>query len=238
MQSSPTRVPTTSRPSTTSNTSPSLSPTIEEPSKMIKKEVLPSPGVRNLPKKTAALRQQFQQQQSNAPSPPSSSMNSASVRGHLLQKEREKEQREAEQRRAYSSVMHPGMTGMEALGALPIRGSHPAAAASMYPYMFAPGTPLHNSYVNSSLSSYYQQVYAAAAAYRSPLDLWMHYPAALAGPPPPHLSVSEHVGAPHSSSSWPISEQSQSSRSSIHLDESGVLVKVEREESNPGTFDH
>lgn len=233
---SPTRVPTTSRHSTTGTTSPSLSPTIEEPSQ-IQKEVLPSPGVRNLPKKTAALRQQFQQ--NNAPSPPSGSINQVSVRGQMLQKEREKEhelvmkQREAE-RRAYSSVMHPGIPGLETLGSLPIHGSHPAAASSMYPYMFPPGAAPHNSYLNSSLSSYYQQVYAAAAAYRNPL--WMHYPAALAGPPPPHLSVSEHVGVPHST--WPISEHSPSSRPSVHLDESGVLVKLEREESNPGTFNH
>lgn len=230
---SPTRVPTTSRQGAT--TSPSLSPTIEEPPQM--KEVVPLPGVRNLPKKTAALRQQFQQ--NDASSPPSGS---GSVRGQLMQKELKKEReidkeresiikRETE-RRAFTPLMHPGMPGFDPLSspmnALPIHGSHAAAAASsMYPYMFPHGAAAHNSYLNSSLSSYYQQVYAAA--YRNPL--WMHYPAALAGPPPPHISVSEHMGISTHSSSWPTSEQPTSSRSSIQINEPD-----EPEDSNPGIF--
>lgn len=228
---SPTRALTTSRQSATSNTSPNLSPTIEEPVKM-NKEALSLPGVRNLPKKTAVLRQQFQQ--SNATSPTGGSFNSMGGKGHSLQKEREKEQNEAEYR-AYPSVVHSGMPGIESLGPVHLHGSYPAATASMYQYMFPPGAAPHNSYLNSPLSSYYQQVYAAAAVYRNPLN-WMHYPSAIAGPPPhSHLSMSERLNAPHSSS-WSISEQSPSSRPSGYQSESGVYVKEPCKELNPGIF--
>lgn len=219
---SPTKNPTTSRHSAPINTSPNVSPTIEDPVK-VKKELLPLIGVRNLPKKTYALRQQFQQ--SNNPLPSSDPINPISVRGYLFQKEREKNEVD---HRSYPSIVHSGMPGIDPLGSLPIHRSYTAAASSMYQYMFPPGPASHNSY----LSSYYQQVYATAAIYRNPF--WMHYPAAITGPQTPsHLSMSEHLGAPHSST-WLNSEHSPSSRPLNLLDEDDVSGKEEFKELNPG----
>lgn len=231
--------PSTSR-SSQGNKSPSISPTVEE-HQLMPKEVVPSPGVRNLPKKTAALRQQFNQQQNTSP-PISSSHGSTSttptssltVREQLMLKEREKEheqiRREVERSKSLQQQMHANMSSMEALDPFIRSSLHslapPQHSPAMYPYMYPPaGIPTHPP-SNPYLSSYYQQVYAAAAAaaYRNPL--WMHYPAALAGPPP----MQQQSEPPHSP--WPIAEQ----RSVHNEPRRRVMEPPEEQDAGKNTF--
>uniref|UniRef100_A0A336M3X8 CSON002260 protein n=1 Tax=Culicoides sonorensis TaxID=179676 RepID=A0A336M3X8_CULSO len=217
---SPTKVNKNNLRGTSFNASSSLSTSVEDGTHIMK-EILPSPGVRNLPKKTAALRQynntstsitstNFKRDQDNE----------FRLRDHEQMKEFMKK-RESD---IHSHSMNVGIPLLDTLDRsqlnnISMHNSH--ASSSIYPYLFSSGPSQHNSFLNTSLSSYYQQVYAAA--YRNPL--WIHYPTALSGTPTSsNFSLSEHSNVSLQNSSWSITERELATKTSEeHL--KGLLIR-------------